>query len=646
MAHAAALANRWATFTRATSIYPAMNHRIRDAMTLFLDALRKALAEAATPPEVGLRAVFSGEEFLLGKERIPIEKDTVLGWLSERVQWADLVGVDFLPGLTEASLLAFTAHLLDLNKRRGPDRPFREPWVQAYEGLRVLDRRFDGFFDDAAAAGQGGGLGQSKSTALGKAGQATQTVARLIAQHPQIREYMDRLRVQFQSDSRGNERTRRIDLLERIVDLLPHDAMGHYDQAVEVVLHVLEDLAGRLEHSNGEDDVRAFTDETTLNQLVFATSRGVLGARTPTTEEIATRLVSEKGTQRVPPGKRTGVREGDEAIVGNVDLLWEDLADLPPPHSGELTTANAESPLEQLGVYLHFLVDSDEEGSLPGLYPRLAELLGEAGPRRQQILAEYLEATQESSAAGFGRLLAFLRDNNLYPLLRTCGFLSAANVVHGFPRHFGLYLTTLDAVRRADLDELDGVLDAVGPERVREAEKALVLTERILEESCMGPILARPSTSLRPLLRIALARGGESVRAKAIGILPRLRIDVREACLLYVWDDPKGLPIDYLVTITDPEHTTEDLAGLHSQISSEICRFLESTVDRSDRDERRIYAIQHLGVFFDAGAEYLLDHIVHDRSLGLLHKQSKAVRDAARRALDWGREQRKETPDV
>ena len=138
-------------------------------------------------------------------------------------------------------------------------------------------------------------------------------------------------------------------------------------------------------------------------------------------------------------------------------------------------------------------------------------------------------------------------------------------------------------------------------------------------------------------MQLVLEHGDDGLRAEAVGPLKGLRIKAPEACLLYIWDEPAGLPLDYLRLLADPDRTQDQLEAARPLISTQICRYLNATKDRLDLEDRRLYAVQHLGTFFSNEAERILVCIMNDRKLGLLHKASKTMRAAAELALDAGR---------
>ena len=130
-----------------------------------------------------------------------------------------------------------------------------------------------------------------------------------------------------------------------------------------------------------------------------------------------------------------------------------------------------------------------------------------------------------------------------------------------------------------------------------------------------------------------LSAGDEGLRARAVGYLKRLHAQLPEACLLYVVDDPLELPLEYLLTIADPERTEEDTAALRPMIGRLICRFLESDRGLRASTERRVYAIQQLALFGRAGAEKVLDALLVKRRAPFLPRESRAVRTAAKKAI-------------
>ena len=634
----AAFIARWAEFTKAYAIYPLTNVRVQKALDDLLASLEPAFAEDEVDDEIGLQILFGREEVRAGKERVPLVQRSILGWLEERVRRAALAGIAFLPGVEGDAIAAWTARLLEHFKRKDLDQPFEELWPEPYEGLLLIDRRFEGYFDDTG--------GHLSSVTWGEDsdgpghGRANREVARLLSEDKKVVDQIERLSEHVRNhddaeDDDGDGLFRRIDILPRIVQLLPHDALQHYDQAVQVTVQVMESLADRLARTERGGNLGAFADDSTLNQLIYATSRGIFGRKAPSTEEIAKRLErGRKFRRKAAKGKLRSGRASDSAVEESLELLLQDMERLPEPFHGEMESHTSESQDEQLGVYLHVLLRVDAQSQTEGMKRHIADLLETAGERRLSTLKDYLESTSESGHAGYRRLIDLMCERDLQGFLRTSGFLEPTKILRLFPRYFGLYLEALDTSSNDDLRELEGICSELGPNQIREARKDLVDQEGITEEHRASALLSRPALSMLPFVRILLAEGTDDQRVQAVKLLRRLRVNVREACLLYIWDDPVGLPLEYLLTISDPERTKEDLEALHPKISHQIGRFLNSSLAQEVDEKRRIYAIHHLGMFGGRDSEFTLREILKAKRFGFLPVESKAIREAAASALE------------
>lgn len=626
--------SRWAEFTKAYAIYPISNVRVRQALEQFLECIAEAFTDVEIDPEIGLQILFGREQVRVGKQVVPLVQRSLLGWLEERVRRSALAGVAFHPEIHEDSIAAFTEKLLAHFKRRDLDQPFEELWPEPFEGLRLIDRRFEGYFDEA---GDGTGLVTWGEDSEGPGhGRANKEVARLLAEDDQILKQIGSLKDQVHThDSASDEGLwRRIDILPRIVQLLPHDALQHYDQAVQVTVEVMENLADRLARTERGGNLGAFADDTTLNQLIYATSRGIFGRKAPSTEEIAKRL--EKGKQyrrKATGGKLRSGRSSDSEVEDSLELLELDIKGLPEPFDGVMESHNAESLDEQLGVYLHVLLRMDADSQTEGMKRHIAQLLEDAGEGRLATLKDYLEMTSETGHPGYRRLIDLMCAHGHQGVLRTSGFLRPEKILEGFPRYFGLYLEALDVASNDDLRELEAICSELGPKRVRDVRRELVDQEGLVETHRAEALLARPSLASLPFVRILLAEGDDQQRVGAVQLLRRLRVKAREACLLYIWDDPVGLPLEYLLTIADPERTKEDLEALHSKISHQICRYLTSPVSEDVDEKRRIYAIHHLGMFGGRESEFALRGLLDAKRLLFFPIESQPIRAAAASAL-------------
>jgi hypothetical protein len=633
----AAFTARWAEFSKSFAIYPLSNTRVQKALDDLLECLVPAFEEAEIDEEIGLQILFAREQVRAGRQVIPLNKHSPLGWLEERVRRTALAGIAFLPDVTGDSIAAFTERLLEHYKRKELDRPFDELWPETYEGLLLIDRRFEGYFDDAATGESTGAVSWGEDSDGPGHGKANKEVARLLAEDDKIVKQLDQLKVQVQGHETSDEggAWRRIDILPRIVQLLPRDALQHYDQAVLVTVQVMENLAERLARTERGGNLGAFADDTALNQLIYATSRGIFGRRAPSTAEIAKRLDKERQFRRkAEKGKLRSGRASDAAVEDSFDLLQQDMERLPEPFADEMESHNSESHDEQLGVYLHVLLRIDTESQTEGMKKQIADLLEGASDRRLHTLKEYLESTAESGHPGYRRLIDLMCDRSLQGVLRTSGFLETAKILAEFPRYFGLYLEAIDPDSNDDLRELESVCSELGSQRVRDARRALVEQEGIVEKHRAETLLGRPSLAMLPFVRILLAEGDDAQRVGVVRMMKRLRINVREACLLYIWDDPVGLPIEYLLTIADPDRSREDLEALHPKISHQICRYLAGTTAGGGDDQHRIYAIHHLGMFGGRESEFVLRKLITAKRFRLFPVESKAVRDAAASALE------------
>ena len=621
---------RWAEFTKAWSIYPSTNARVTDARDRVVAALPEAIAEVGEVDDLGLRVIFASGRYTVAGRDHELRPGSIEDWLSERIHRAALAGIEFQPDLDAEALSAFTEQLLEHFKRRQLDAPFETLWPDPFAGLRLVDRRFEGFFDDSTVADEAKQVGTAREGGVRNM-RASREVARLVAENGEIQETVGRLRMHLTTDGSASVDTQSLDVLSKIIDSLPHDTLTDYGQAVDTVQQVLDRLEAEVARADGDGGRHVFSGSSVFNQVVQATSQGILGSQAPTDAQVAEKLRQEResGEDR-PYGSRSG-RKGDDAITDDVGELCDDMAALPPPYQGEFTPESVECLDEQLGVLLHFLTELDGVQENESLRAHIVKLLAEPGTRRLSTLYQFLET---SKGTAFDRLVTFLRANGLARLLRSCGFLTDTFVLESFPEHFGLFLDSLDPDRPADTQRLGPLLKTLGSRRIREHADALVQEEGVLEEHRVLRLLREAVPALLPLLRLILEQGDDAQRAQAVHRLVQLRLDLPEACLLYVWDDPVGLPLPYLRVIADPDRTREQLVALHGVISQQICRWLRAAEACPDREERRTYAIQHLGAYPSTEAERLLEEVLGSRRFGLVPRESKGIRDAARGALD------------
>ncbi len=134
----------WADLTRSLTLYPETNSRVLRSLASFLEELRASIDPQTKRVELG----FSGRVVWVDETPHDVRPESNLAWLKERLDRADLSGALFAENVDEASLLAFTKRLLELYTRRDMGLGFEALWPQAYAGMALLERRFEGAFSD------------------------------------------------------------------------------------------------------------------------------------------------------------------------------------------------------------------------------------------------------------------------------------------------------------------------------------------------------------------------------------------------------------------------------------------------------------------------------------------------------------------
>lgn len=644
-----AVADTWADFTKALAIYPEKHDRVRQMAESFFAALNEALEDIDHPEFEGIDVIFYEGGLLVRGQRIDPDPGSNRAWLRERIHNSTLAGVEFLEGLRGIELTAFTKRLLELFSRTDMDLQFEDLWPDAFAGLRLIPRQFEGTFtgdetDIEMIQRSWGGRG-----ALRLDLQQEQDLAELLAGSEAICARVEEIQGALEASKPDSDEPksghRRMDLVGRIVKLMPAEALRDFRRVIEVTTGMLDSLLERLESRPHHQSQESLFDNVLLERLMFITSRIAFGRKGPSASELAAK-VKEEGDEGGEDEEAEGQDDdenpekpaarsrhaSDDAITDDLGEFLEELAKFRVPDEGRDFLDDLEVPSEQLGVYLHYLVHLKDARVGPKLHPVLARLLRTPGDDELEVLAQYLQWRRSSRASAEGypeRLVDFLRTANLTHLRRECDVVSIATIRAQFPTDFGLYLELMDFENERDVAELEALCSNLGPKRLREAGAEL---ESLAPETVKG-LLSGASKTWMPFAWMFLEQAGEQYRATVIDYLKRLQLSSSEACLLTISQDSHSLPIDYLQALLVPPTGKESVSRLRHQISSVICAFVRSTAEQPEFESRRVYAIKYLTKFATQEARKLLKDLVSGSNYVLIKKEPKAIRRAAKEVL-------------
>ena len=628
-----AFVERWADYTKAYSIYPPTNARVRAALDAMREQLPKAMANRANAA-AGLEIIFFHGGVQLGGKEGELRDGTNASWLHERIRKAGLAGVTILPDVQDDPLLAFTARLLELCNSQELPTEFDELWPDTYRGIQLHDLRFAGRFrkenepemPESRVAPQNTGADEVDTS-------GDQDLVELLMEDEEVKEALDSLQNRMSEETDHGETTYEVDVLGRLLQQMPPDTMDDKDTLLRVTRTALQALESRV---GDYGDIQSLPDDVSLIQLMFEASQGILGRCGPTNEEVAVRLREHVGMDNSDLPDHQG-HKGDEKITDDEALFWEDVGKLPPPWSKELTLADLESVPEEVGVFLHFFTCADQEDAAEVAKPLLENLLRNGGAPEAAVLLPYLRPPASGPDEAYrrrrGKVLGLLHDAQLAALLRECGLLSKDAIRDRFPRDFGLYLEALDTSKEADREELSRLVGELGPVKIAASADELVGVEGVTQEGRIDRILAVSTPSMMPLFRLLLARGDRTNRQPIVQALRRLRGDDSLACLLSIVDEPELLPVKYLQALTEGGQSASDAWAMRDLIAGVICRYLYATADKPEKTERRAYAIQCLEHFMTPDARDLLRDLLRSRKHLVIPSEPKQIRQAARRVL-------------
>lgn len=631
------LAERWAEFTKAFSIYPETNARVRSA----LDGLLAALEEVLAASESGsIEICFPRGAITFGAESLDLVSGTPLAWLHDRIHHSALAGVRFGAGVGEEALFAFTRRLLELFSRPGRAGDFAALWPSTYEGLELLDRRFRGAFLDEEKRDE------AKPRTWGDAGGVAidtsrddQLVDDLLADAT-VREEMGRLRERVKGVTRDGEDTIAVDLIGRIVRQLPADVMRDPEQIRMVAVTAMQRLGLELADLDASGGAR-LPQDLEMSQLLFEASQGLLGRVDENPDHHLPELGEVLGEVH-PAVVEAGMlrQRRDAAIEDTAEEFLADLEVLPPPWDEELAAGTVGRVDEELGVHLHVLANADrpENAAVESRTVRsLRRLLPRPGSAEFALLLQYVdpptEARDAAWAARRARVERALRRAEIPARLRKGGQLAADDAVVHFPRRFGLYLDTLDPKDGVDRAELEGVAERLGHERIAGAATDLLEDEDLLEASRIERLLAAPRRPLLPFVKLVLEHGDANAKLRAREALKTIYAKDPVGSLLVLDGGHTTLPTWYVEALADGAF--DGIAGdaLRRKVAKELVRYVSTPDDRGATSARRLQAIAHLGHFSTPEANLALTDLVEARRYVLFPREPKAVRAAAKKAL-------------
>lgn len=621
---ALSLAESFAVFVRALAFYPETNSRVRsslgEVMRTATKVFESAAADDGSSDQVAL--VFTRGTVSVGREQEEVVAGSNLAWLAERFEVSGLAGMSLSVDTTPESLLQFAKDLLDSFRRSALDSDFDATTFRELPGLRPLERRFEGTFD-----GDGAREVSDAETMLQEEELRSreQRLAKRLLQNEEIQERIEELAATQPEADEENGVFTTIDLLSRIVRALPIEAVQDPESVVAHTLEVLEVV--------GKDWKAQEAGRDPLSHALLTASLDLFGRRSWGPDTLAENPEGERVI--VAPAQRG--HASDDRIDDDLDALLSEYEELPEAGASDLTMVRAENPTEQVGVYLHYLVQLEDEEKARLTHAPLARLLRVMGADTREVVRAYVEVLSPRSKVRLAerhrrRVLEFLYSSGMTRLLADFGAFSADMALQLFPEDFGVYLDSLDLQEPREHAELARVMASLGPARVAEASEKLVTETRLLEPERVRLMLSRPDPAMAPVARIVLARGDQSFKEVVVGYIRSLGPTGEETCLLQLLSDEE-LPRDYLADLLDPPTHPAGIRNLHERISRTLVTFVRDVADLEARRGHRLAAIRMLALFQTPEATELLNELLGGRRFLFARKESSEVRAAATSSL-------------
>jgi hypothetical protein len=583
-----------AQFTRTLAIYPASNSRVIANLEAFLRAFGQVQAEGQPRP---VRILFGGEHLRVDGEEHDMASSAQVGWLCERCEKTGLAGIELSPGLERNSVVRFSKLLLENHARAGAEIDFEAMWKSAPADMQPIERRFDGDFTGVV----------SDLDLDGTVG-APSRLAGILAGEKSVQGQLLALQMVLDPDRAGPKLS--IDLLDHVARLLPADVMTDLPRVVSMTNRVLEVLIHRLEQKQ-EAEASDIEDHKgrKLERMLTLVARGLFS------RGDADLLRAPESESTYAGGRSHGE---DEVITDDLESLLCEFEGLPDFAPEVALFRPEETHAEQVGVFLHYLLQDDGELRHDLLHRHILGLLASGSTAVRGVLDEYvdlLRSPQGRSRIHTGRLLEVLRGSRLAGLLRTRGVVTAQSVLETFPDDFGLYLDALDFARDEDVAELASVCQSLGDELIVGNGQRLVREQELLKHGRAEAVLASAEPELAGLALVILQHGGDRYRKLVVDYLRALELADPEACLLTVADGLEYFPREYLAALMDRAGAGDrkKTEKLRQWVTMMLCRYVRN--EHND-EARRAYAVRLLADFWEDEAAELLHALARQPLIG------------------------------
>lgn len=610
---ARALVERLADFLKISGLYPANNARVQqsgDGVVQLAEELR------AGRPRLILR--LTGLEFSVDMVTVPSDRANV-AWLRDSLRKTAVTGLALGPGLTRASLLDLAAQLrTNTAARAGRATTFDSLWPKPFDGVEVLERRF------LSGAYGWRELPEETRMILEEDSPQGALLRHMLESTDSLSDELERIQQTLDDGSTGTAVFDGLQIIQRIVDLLPPDLLENPQTGLEIVQMVLSAGGDALLQLQQLPEQQAMLE---FRRLILEVSSRYFGRGDDNAEEATTETDGLKG------------HAGDELITDSVEELLAEIETLPDSGLPEIVDAPVTDIAEKLNVCLHHLLHSETDADLSGTEAHLAQLLPRLDEPGRQLLASYFGHLCSPTASKhllsrLQSLLALVERLGLSHLLLSYDVLTPRTVIASFPAMFGPFLDILDVTRPEALPQLEEVCRRIGRDRLRKAEKALFDRGGVLTPERQKKLFALPSSAAATFAVELLRCGDSAAVARVARYLAGLRIPGPEAEALRVIDPPEQLPRTYLTLLSDCLCSREPPSTQLLLASEELIRgFILEETSTPEHAEKQARAVAALRAFWSNRTRTFAATLRRRSGFLWLRRRAKPIRLAAKQLL-------------
>ena len=607
------LAGALARFVKLTALLPPTNERVQWSARAVLSQVSRTLEERLVVVlNLGL-----GNLTVDGQAE-DSEYDPSLRWFVDHLERSGVAAIELRPTVSHASLLAFGKRLVENGNNRRSEVLFDDLWPESYPGIKLIERRYDGAFP-VGADGQDGARTRWRT-----ASRQGRMLAELLESKPELTHKLMRLQALIdQADAQAGptEGRKQVDLIGRIVNLFPAEAMADPSRITELADSLLSHLAQEIERPGTG---KLVARDMSVNHMLLRLGRKFFFREQP-------------AQQQEGKAKQLGQRNWKQKTDQSIEELLCDIEQLEEGERVELEERQA-SERERVGVLLQFLALTRDEDLADRLVHLIATALSDTGSDCESFVLEFVRRARARFAlhrqgSVLDRLAALLADPRLESLAAESKLFEVEQMIELFPTVFVPFLDSLDPEDSSGRQRLESVCRAVGPERLLGSSAELAKAGGLGHNGRAGKLLAQPCLATLPFLHLIL-EDQPALTAEVALALRGLKLDLPEAEPLRLFEDVRALPREYLskLAASGGSHA-EELTRVASRLLVRIA------VEADWPQEKRQFAISLLGVVQSELARETLETLARGRRFLVLPTECAEIRETARHALArYGRE--------